>query len=467
MLPPPPDYFLKLNDISRRHMPVEQRSEVLKALLHSIIENREAIKSAISADFRKPGPEIDFTEIIPVLSELRHALKNLRKWTKPQKAGRTLVHYNAKARIIHQPKGLVLIISPWNYPFNLTVGPLVSAIAAGNRVVLKPSEFTPNTSRFLKDFLGKAIPDDILHVEPGGAEVSQRLTSLPFHHIFFTGSPAIGRKVMLAASANLASVTLELGGKSPCLLDESYSKENFCSRIVWGKFINAGQTCIAPDYLLVPENRVQDIVDGLIHELEIRFPDKPSESNGDVSMTRIINQKHFQRLKGVYDDAISKGAKTVYGGQFREEDLFIKPTILTKISNNMRISEEEIFGPILPVVGYSDYNEAISYILNRPRPLATYLFTKNRGLIQQFQQNVQTGALVVNDVLSHYIHKNLPFGGANNSGIGRSHGFFGFKAFSNEMAYLETGPGPAGADIIKQPYSKKVNILIDKAVKYL
>ncbi len=453
--------FEKLNKAHSQYYQVFNREKKLIELLETIVNERDTIKKAIQSDFKKPFAEIDFTEIVPVVSELRHAISNINKWTKPQKNSRTLVHYNSKVRVIYQPKGVVLIISPWNYPFSLCIGPLISAIAAGNRVIIKPSEFTPNTSAYIKELLSKVFPDDWVYVATGGADVAKELTSLPFNHIFFTGSPNVGKLVMKAASEHLCSVTLELGGKSPCILDENFNAQTFAKRVVWGKFINAGQTCIAPDYLLIPKNRRNECLEFLEKEINERFP-------GPVdSYTRIINEKHFNRLIEVLEDAKSKGAIIHYGGESDTNELYIKPTIISNITSNMTIHNEEIFGPILPVYTYETKEDCIRDILSKPRPLATYLFTKDKSTMNLYKDNINTGALVVNDVLSHYIHKHLPFGGSNNSGIGRSHGIYGFKAFSNEMAYLETGPGPTGADIIKQPYDNKVKFLIDKAIKYL
>jgi aldehyde dehydrogenase (NAD+) len=461
------NFFNTLLERSNTPPTYTERLSALNKMLCMVQTKRASIKQAIQTDFKKPDSEIDFTEIIPVLSELRYVISKLKSWIKPVKKKKTLLHINAKARVIYQPKGVVLIIAPWNYPFSLCIGPLISAIAAGNRVVIKPSEFTPTTASFIKNFISEIFPSDWVSVQTGGAEVSELLTKLPFNHIFFTGSPAVGKLVMKAASEHLTSVTLELGGKSPCLLDFDYSATRFAQRVVWGKFINAGQTCIAPDYLLIPESRKDEILKCLIDEIQLRFSNELITDNETINYTRIINQKHTNRLEALLDDAVKKGARLHYGGSVNVTNQFIPPTIISNISNDMKIDSEEIFGPILPIYTFNTIHEAVQIIQSKPRPLATYVFTNNSITSKLMQKQVVTGAIVINDVLSHYIHKHLPFGGVNNSGIGRSHGYSGFKSFSNELSYLETGFGPTGADIIKQPYSKTVKFIIDKAVKYI
>jgi len=462
-----PYFFISLSKLAHSFVNIKDRLYFLELLLAKINEHRELIKKSISKDFCKPDAEIDFTEIIPVVTELKYTISNLNKWVKAKKVSKTLLHVNASAKIQSQSKGLVLIISPWNYPFSLSIGPLISAIAAGNRVVLKPSEFTPATSEIIKQIISEVFPDSLVHVEMGGADVASQLTALPFNHIFFTGSPHVGKLVMAAASKNLCSVTLELGGKSPCILDSSFSIETFCNRVIWGKFINAGQTCIAPDYLIIPEQKRNEVIETLKKSIQQKFPDSIIDSEEDINYTRIVNEKHTSRLKGLIEDAVTKGAIIEYGGEVITSKRLVKPTILSNINPTMMIDSDEIFGPILPIYTYRVYDEIIQLILSKPRPLATYLFSRNKNLIEAFKSTIRTGALVTNDVLSHYVHKHLPFGGVNNSGIGRSHGYHGFLEFSNQLSILETGYGPVGADIITQPYNKKTKFLIDKAIKYL
>jgi len=462
-----PEYFNSLMINSQSNVIIEERVRFLSLLLAKINELRESIKESISRDFLKPDAEIDFTEIIPVTSEIKYTLSNLKKWVKGKKVSKTLLHLNAKAKIIPQPKGLILIIAPWNYPFSLCLGPLVSAIAAGNRVVIKPSEFTPNTASIIKKIVSEVFPSSVVHVETGNSEVAANLTKLPFNHIFFTGSPSIGKLVMASAAKNLCSVTLELGGKSPCVLGKDYSVETFADRVVWGKFINAGQTCIAPDYLIVPQEKKEIVIQALIKSINEKFPDSSIQECKDVQYTRIVNEKHTQRLAGLIENAVINGAKLEFGGETNEATSIVKPTILSNINSQMTIDTEEIFGPILPVYTYNDIKEVFETILSKPRPLATYLFSRDEKWLSAFKSDIRTGALVTNDVLSHYIHKHLPFGGVNNSGIGRSHGYHGFLEFSNQLSVLETGYGPVGADFITQPYTKRVKYLIDKALKYL
>ncbi len=444
------------------------RKALLKLLLKSIENNRESIGNHVYKDFRKNSSEVVLTEVIPLISELRSTIKNLKKWTKPKKVRKTLLHFTSKAFKIPQPKGVVLIIAPWNYPFNLVVSPLISAIAAGNRVIIKPSEFTPNSSAILKKIIGEVFSEDQVIVIEGDSKVSAHLTSLPFNHIFFTGSPAIGRKVMKAASKNLCSVTLELGGKSPCIVSNFANLKNAAKRIVWGKFLNAGQTCIAPDYILVHHSVKDEFINLCNKFMKDFYPYTSKEDWLNSDYCGVVTESHTERIKNLIDDALRQGATANIGNEIDISDRFVMPTILSDVSFEMEIMQEEIFGPVLPVLTYDLFDEALQKIKNQPRPLAGYIFTKKNAQINTFRKEVITGGIVANDVLSHYVHKNLPFGGVNNSGIGRSHGYEGFLEFSNILSFLKTGPGPfSAADLLSPPYTDKKKKLIDFAAKFI
>lgn len=464
------DYFFE--DYNETIPPLQDphvRVERLQDLLKEILKQHKAIEAALQKDLGKPAEEAGATEIVSVASELRTAIKQIPKWSRAQPVKSSAIHLTASAYIHRQPKGRVLILSPWNYPFNLCMSPLVSAIAAGNRVVLKPSEFTPHTTAMVRQIVERCFsPKEVMVVE-GEADVAAELTSKPFNHIFFTGSPAVGKKVMAAAAGHLASVTLELGGKSPLIIDKTADIEKTARRLIWGKFINCGQTCIAPDYVMLHDAVAYDLLKACKTELKQRFPKASAGTPEPESYARIIHKDHFQRLRGMMEDAKSKGTSLIAGGHYSEDDLFISPTILLddQKNNELQVMQEEIFGPILPIRTWTDEEEVYSTILARNYPLSAYVFSTDKGFIRRCRERITTGGLVVNDVLSHYVHPHLPFGGVNNSGIGRAHGEAGYRAFSNEVSVLESGAGPSGAEMFATPYTKMKRLLIEKAMRYL
>lgn len=445
------------------------RYKKLEKLLQHITEKRGDIQAALERDLGKPPEEADLTEIVSVAAELRVAMKKLRQWMRPERVGSTPIHFTARAYIHRQPKGRVLILSPWNYPFNLCMSPLISAIAAGNRVVLKPSEFTPHTTAVVRQIVEACFsPDEVLVVE-GDAKVAAELTKMPFNHIFFTGSPAVGKKVMAAAAENLTSVTLELGGKSPFIVDRTADIQKTARRLIWGKFINCGQTCIAPDYVMLHEAVAYDVLNACKQELQRRFPQAMRGTPEPESYARIVHEGHFERLQSMLEDARENGASLIAGGHSDKEQLFISPTLLLDEQKNegLLLMQEEIFGPLLPVRFWSREEEIYDAIAARNYPLSAYVFSNDKDFIARCRERIATGGLVVNDVLSHYVHPHLPFGGISTSGLGRAHGEAGFRAFSNEVSVLESGPGPAGAELFATPYTKLKRLLIDKALKFL
>ncbi len=315
--------------------------------------------------------EVGTSEFFPVIAEIHHALENLSRWTRPVKIDAPLTFIGTGSEVRHEPKGVCLIISPWNYPFNLSIGPLVSCIAAGNTAMLKPSELTPHTSAFISKLAGEVFDNDVVAVVEGDANVASGLLQLPFDHIFFTGSPAVGKIVMRAAAERLASVTLELGGKSPAIVDSTANLKDAAKRIAFGKFLNNGQTCIAPDYVLVDNSIKEKFVELLVKNVKEIF--SRSEDYG-----KIVSAKHFKRLRGLADDAVKKGATTVLKNELNESTLSFPPMVLTNASNDMLVMQEEIFGPILPVVAI-DIKESTDFINARPKPLALYVFSHDRG----------------------------------------------------------------------------------------
>jgi len=444
---------------------VAERIAKLKSLESWIIENKQSIRDAIYKDFRKPVVDVYLTEIFTSLSELKHAIKHLKKWVKPHRVKRIMALITARSWIQYEPRGVVLIITPWNYPFNLIVTPLVSAIAAGNCVILKPSELAKNTSNLISKMADDLFPENEITVIEGEKEVAIELLEKPFDHIFFTGSSEIGKRVMEAASKNLSSVTLELGGKSPVIIDETANLTDAAQKIVWGKFMNCGQTCLAPDYLLANETILPELVSKLKHFIKKFYGDENSDWQTCPDYARIIDRLHFRRLSQVLNEAVQSGAKIELGGEFSEAEKYISPTVLIDVKPESAIMEEEIFGPILPILTYSKIDEAINLIRSKPKPLALYIFSENQKNIDHVLKDTSSGGICINDTVIHFLQTNLPFGGVNDSGTGRSHGFFGFKTFSNEKVVVKHNRF-SPLKLIYPPYTKRVQKMVDFIVKY-
>jgi aldehyde dehydrogenase (NAD+) len=352
-----------------------------------------------------------------------------------------------------------LILAPWNYPFSLCAGPLVSALAAGNSVILKPSEFTPHVSSVLKRMVEEVFDPSVVSIFEGDAEVSQKLLKLPFDHIFFTGSPSVGKLVMKAAAENLASVTLELGGKSPSIITDSAFLNDAAQRTAVAKFVNNGQTCVAPDYVLVDEKIVDRFTTLLTDQIKKLFIENNSSFAQSEHYCRIINDKHFVRLNELLKDTLEQGAQVLFGGEIDRSTRFIHPTILTNVPHSSRIMNEEIFGPILPIITYNKLDEAIAFVNARPKPLALYIFSGRKKEQERILRETSAGGVCINDSGIHFLHHNLPFGGVNNSGIGKSHGHYGFLAFSNEKPVLRQRRGLTTIKAFYPPYtarSKKI-----------
>lgn len=444
-----------------------QRIALLKKLQNWITSNQEDIRRAIYSDFKKPYPEIDVSEIFVVLTEIRHAVKNIEDWMKPRKVNTPMTLLGSRSYIQPEPKGVSLIIAPWNYPFNLAIGPLVSALAAGCTAIIKPSELTPHTSALIRRLVDETFDSAQVFVFEGEVEMAQELLKLPFDHIFFTGSPAVGKIIMKAAAEHLSSVTLELGGKSPAIIDREVDINDAAAKLVWGKFVNCGQTCIAPDYLLIHQTNKDDLIEALKKQIQKMYnpSNKGIESSKDYA--RIVNNKHLSRVKYLLEDAKSKGAQITFGGEVHNEDNFFEPTLLTQLTEDMEIMSEEIFGPILPILVYQDLQEAIDYINKKPKPLALYVFSKNKDTIKEIFESTSSGGAVANDCVLQYSQNELPFGGVNNSGIVKAHGYFGFLAFSNEKAILKQRIGLTSTKSLFPPYSFTKKKMIQGLLKWL
>ncbi len=457
--------ILKGNSILLRKEPLSNRIDRLKKLRTWIHANRTSIHEAAFNDFRKAASEVDGIEIFHVLNEIKLAVSSLETWAQPKKVDATMSTLGTRSFIQYEPRGLCLIISPWNYPFSLAVGPLVSAIAAGNAVIIKPSELTPHVSALLHKMVKEVFDPKVVSVFEGGPEVAQYLLKLPFDHIFFTGSPSIGKHVMRAAAENLTSVTLELGGKSPTIITASANISDAAKRTAVAKFVNNGQTCVAPDYILVDEKVSAKYISALIEQTKKMFLGESKSFEESGSYCRIVNERHFRRLNEVLQDALNNGAKLEFGGNVDEKSRFIHPMILTQVTSDMRMLEEEIFGPILPIIVYKSLDEVVSIINSKPKALALYIFTTSSSDQKKILTETSAGGVCVNDCGIHFLHHNLPFGGVNNSGIGKSHGHFGFLAFSNEKPVMKQKSGWTPIQAFYPPYTSRSAKIMDWFLK--
>lgn len=437
-----------------------RKLKVLKKALESTY--KQELREALKKDLNKPYLETDLTELYPVIKEIKYVSKQLKFWMENQPVGTPLALIGATSWIKYEPKGVCLIMAPWNFPVNLLFVPLVAAIAAGNTVVLKPSEMTPHSSKVMKKIIEDVFkPDEVVLIE-GGIQESQELLKLPFNHIFFTGSPTIGKIVMKAASEHLTSVTLELGGKSPSIIDASANLKDAVKKTVFGKFLNAGQTCIAPDYMLIHESIKDDFV-SLFKETVIKFySENPEQSQ---SYCRTVNEKHHARLLNHFEEAKKLGATIELGGLENKKGNYLSPTLISNVPREASLLQEEIFGPILPIVTFRTIDDVLEIINSKEKPLALYIFSKNKTFAKQVIKNTRAGATCINHNLIHFLNNKLPFGGSNNSGLGKSHGKFGFEAFSNKRAVMKQHTIGA-LDLLYPPYNSFKQKIIDWTLKW-
>ncbi len=414
-----------------RTQQIQYRLDSLRKLREAILSREDNIYTALKSDLGKSKFESYAGEIGVVLSEISEAIKHIRRWSKPKKVKSRLINFPDRNFIYLQPYGTTLIIGPWNYPFQLTLAPLIAAISAGNCAILKPSEIAPGTSRIVSEIVGSVFHDDHVAIIEGGIEVSQALLQQKFDFIFFTGGTKVGRIVMKAAAEHLTPVVLELGGKNPAIVDSDANIDVAAKRIAWGKFFNAGQTCVAPDYLLVNSEIAMKFTDALIRTLQ-RFYGKDPRRSPDYS--RIVNGTHFDRLK-----AFLAEGRIIVGGEFDKYEKYIAPTIIADIGWDNQIMQEEIFGPILPVLEFDDLDTVIEEISKRPSPLSLYYFSSNRKQYEKIISRLRFGGGCFNDCVMHLLNPNLPFGGIGESGIGHYHGKSGFDTFSHCKAVLKKG----------------------------
>ena len=424
----------------------------LKKLKDAIKKHEKNILEALYKDLRKSEFEAYSTEIGFVLDSIGHMIKNLKSWAKPVKVKTPIHQFPSRTYVMYEPYGTVLIVGPFNYPFQLVIEPLIGAMAAGNCAIIKPSESTPAISALIKKLIEETFNKEYIRVVEGEREITSALINSPFDYIFFTGSVLVGRIVMEAAAKNLVPVTLELGGKSPTIVDKTANLHTAAKRIMWGKLMNTGQTCIAPDYLLVHK----DIKEQLLICLKKAIIDfYGSDTSKSKDYGRIVNAKQFDRLASIINRDKSK---IVYGGSYNREDLYIEPTLIANAAWQDASMEDEIFGPILPILEYDDLNEAIKMINERPKPLALYLFTEDASVEHKVLNSISFGGGCVNDTISHAASPHMPFGGVGSSGIGGYHGEESFKTFSHRKSILKKST-TFNMNIIFPPYKNKVNLV--------
>ena len=430
-----------------------KRIENLKRIKQEVLAQKDQLIEAMSDDFGfRSKYDSLFGDIISTVNCLNYCIKNIKKWTKPEKRSAGLLLSPAKVWIEYQPLGVVGIISPWNFPVMLSIGAIAYAISAGNCVMLKMSEETPHTNKVVSDILSTVFRPEEVAVITGGSEIAAEFSRLPFNHLLFTGSTAIGKKVMQAAAMNLTPVTLELGGKSPVIIDSKIDINEAVSRIIMGKCLNAGQICIAPDYVLLPKGRQDEFV--------AAYKNKFNQLFKADNYTDIINTKQFDRIQGLITDAKSKGAKVIECCDF-DGGRKMSTKLLTGVNGDMQVMKEEIFGPLLPIVSYDDITQAIAYVNERDRPLALYIMSFDSNFQKEVLSQTHSGGVGINEVVMHFAADDLPFGGVGQSGMGRYHGVEGFKTFSNSRAILKRGRFFNTGKVAQPPYGTFVqNILL-------
>ncbi|MXO66932.1 aldehyde dehydrogenase family protein [Altericroceibacterium endophyticum] len=409
-----------------------QRKAKLEKLKAAVEAHADDIVAAVQKDTRKPEGEVRVTEVMNVTANIQRNIDNLDEWMKPTPVTPSN-NEDDKAMILYEARGVCLILGPWNFPLGLTFGPLAAAIAAGNCCMVKLTDLCPATASIAAKIVSEVFDENEVALFEGDVSVAEELLEQPFSHIFFTGSTRVGKIVMSAAAKHLASVTLELGGKSPVIIDKDADVEKIGAALAGAKQFNGGQACISPDYVFVPSDKQDQLVDAFKSNVAANMYDEDGTFKKDA-IAQIVNQSNFDRVKGMFDDAVAQGATVAAGGEMDDSDLTIRPTMLTGVTPQMKILQDEIFAPVLPVMTYEDLDQVIGYISSRDKPLALYMFSNDQNNVQKVLDRTSSGGTTINGVFSHYLENNLPFGGVNQSGTGSYHGYFGFKAFSHERA---------------------------------
>ena len=410
----------------------EHRKQKLARLKAAVEAHADDIVAAVLEDTRKPVGEIRVTEVLNVTANVQRNIDNLDAWMQPTEVA-TSLNPADRAQIMYEARGVCLILGPWNFPLGLALGPVAAAIAAGNTCIVKLTDLCPATARIASVIIREAFDEQDVALFEGDVSVATALLDLPFNHVFFTGSPRVGKIVMAAAARHLTSVTLELGGKSPVIIDDSADIDQIAAQLAAAKQFNAGQACISPDYVFVKEDKQAALVEGFRTNVRNNLYDAAGNLKKD-SIAQVVNLANFNRVKAMFDDAVEKGATVAVGGQFDAEDLTVHPTMLTGVTPQMTILQDEIFAPVIPVMTYDTLDQAIGYIEAHDKPLALYVYSNDEANVEKVLARTSSGGVTVNGVFSHYLENNLPFGGVNTSGMGSYHGYFGFKCFSHERA---------------------------------
>lgn len=431
----------------------------LKLLEKNILTHEELLVDAIYQDFKKPAQEVEVTEIYPVLEEIRFAVKNLSVWMKPLPVPTPIPLFGSRSEVRYEPKGMVLIMSPWNYPFQLLMSPLVAAVAAGNAVIARPSNKTAHTAKVIQQIIEATFPENEVAAIICDSKVADQLLDLPFDHIFFTGSSRIGQKVMMSAVRHLGSVTLELGGKSPCIIDQDVDLDDVVPKLVWAKYLNAGQTCVAPDYVFVHANIAKQFLAKVKERIQFCFGETEEQQLQSAHLAALIDEASFTRVQQLTQASIQQGAELITGLKNDKKQRMMAPTVLGQVKPTQAIMSEEIFGPVMPVLEYSDIQEVYSYVQSQPKPLALYVFSNSKNFTEQVINNTSAGGTVTNHAIIHLGNPHLPFGGVGFSGQGNYHGFYGFKTFSHERAVLHQGD-ISFTTWLFPPYGKKAKRLM-------
>lgn len=438
----------------------QQRITDLKKLKALLITNQQAFIDSISQDFgHRSADDTKIGDILTTVMGINYAIKKLKYWMKPEKKHIGILFQPAKGRVIYQPKGVVGIIAPWNYPIFLSVGPLTTALAAGNTAMIKMSEYTPNTNTLLAKLITSAFAIEKVAIVCGETDMAAAFSNIAFDHLFFTGSTAVGKLVMKAAAENLVPVTLELGGKSPTIIDHDINIQTAVSRLILGKTLNSGQTCVAPDYIFCPDNKVEELTQTFKGYYQNMYPN----TQENVDCTCIINDAQKARIDNLLADAKTQGAKItpLIQNSTNSSSRKMPLTLLTNVNDDMTVMQQEIFGPLLPIIGYQDISEVITYINNKPRPLALYICSFNKTFQQQILLNTHAGGVCINDAAFHVANDDLPFGGIGASGMGQYHGSEGFKTFSHSKTVLSRGRISLGA-LLFPPFGNKIHQLVYK-----
>ena len=445
------------NVLSLRNSSYKERVEKIKSIRTFISNenNHKKIANALYKDLKKSNEEVISTEITPTLLNIKQVLKNLKQWMKDEHVPSPLTMVGTSSYIKYESKGNILLISPWNYPIFLSLYPLIYAIASGNSVILKPSEISSHSSKVIKNIIQTLFKENEVAVIEGSVEESTELLKLPFNHIHFTGSPRVGKIVMEAAAKNLSGITLELGGKSPVIVDGTGNIKNIAQKIAWAKTLNCGQTCIAPDFILLKKENLQDFITHFKNSVAKFYNTNNQEIEKSSDYGRIVDDINFKRIETILKDAVKKGAKIETGGQINSKEKFMSPTLLSNVTQDMLVMQEEIFGPILPIITFENNSDIIELFQKMPSPLAIYIMSSNKKNIKYFMDNTVSGGVCINELMLTVVNPNLPFGGVNNSGIGKSGGKHSFNDFSNEKGVVKKNFGNF-LKLVYPPFKKSI-----------